>query len=321
MRRYSIAQVVNVLLSVVILCSCNGNTAGNDTSQPTTDTDTSLTIMFVGDVLLDRGVRPVIEHRGIDHVFADVAPLFARADAVVINLECPLTDSRSPLGKQFIFRAEPSWAEGLRRAGITHAAMANNHTNDQGRIGISDTYRHLKAAGITPLGYGESREQRMAPVVIDQGEVKVALFNAAMMTMENWHNRPDRPDICQPTNDELVGAVVAYRKANPSTKIVCVLDWGVEFQSVPSRQQRILAHRLSRAGVDVIIGHHPHVLQPVEVINGKTIVYYSLGNFVFDQHPPLTRQSMIARVEFTSSNVCHENIAVDIIDCVPHICR
>lgn len=317
MRRYSIVQVVNVLLTAVILCSCNGNTAGNDTSQPTTETDTSLTIMFVGDVLLDRGVRPVIEHRGIDHVFADVAPIFALADAVVINLECPLTDSRSPLGKQFIFRAEPSWAEGLRRAGITHAAMANNHTNDQGRTGISDTYRHLQTAGITPLGYGENHEQRHEPVVIERGNVKVALFNAAMMTMENWHNRPDRPDICQPTDDELVGAVVAYRKANPSTKIVCVLHWGVEFQSMPSRQQRILAHRLSRAGVDVIIGHHPHVLQPVEVINGRTIVYYSLGNFVFDQHPPLTRQSMIACVELSADTITHAEMAVEIAGCVP----
>ncbi|MBQ8675196.1 MAG: CapA family protein [Bacteroidaceae bacterium] len=314
MRKCSIAQVVSsIAVSVVLLCSCN---CGR-TDARTTDADTSLTIMFTGDVLLDRGVRPVIEHRGIDHVFADVAPIFARADAVVINLECPLTDSRSPLGKQFIFRAEPSWAEGLRRAGITHAAMANNHTNDQGRTGISDTYRHLQTAGITPLGYGENHEQRHEPVVIERGNVKVALFNAAMMTMENWHLRPDRTDIWQPTDDELVGVVEAYREANPSTKIICVLHWGVEFQSMPNRQQRILAHRLSRVGVDAVVGHHPHVLQPIEVINDRTIVYYSLGNFVFDQHPPLTRQSMIACLTLSADSIIHTEIKIEISGCVP----
>ena len=330
MRKSSIAQVVSIAASVVLLCGCNGGRTdvcmSGDVSACADSmllsmqggADTSLTIMFTGDVLLDRGVRAVIERQGIDYIFADVATLFAQADAVVINIECPLTDSHSPLGKQFIFRAEPSWAEGLRRAGITHAAMANNHTNDQGRTGISDTYRHLVAAGITPLGYGENHEQRHEPVVVEQGDVKVALFNAAMMTMESWHRRPDRPDIWQPADDELVGVVESYIEANPSTKIICVLHWGVEFQSMPSRQQRILAHRLSRAGVDVIVGHHPHVLQPVEVIDDRTIVYYSLGNFVFDQHPPLTRHSMIACLTLSAdSGVIHTETAIEISGCVP----
>ena len=84
----------------------------------------SLTILFTGDVLLDRGVRRVAEHKGISYLFEEVTPVFREADAVVVNLECPLTDTISPVNKKYIFRADARWAKDLRKAGITHAAMA-----------------------------------------------------------------------------------------------------------------------------------------------------------------------------------------------------
>ncbi|MDR0815312.1 MAG: CapA family protein, partial [Bacteroidales bacterium] len=108
--------------------------------------DHELTICFTGDVLLDRGVREQIDRRGIDALFADVAPLWANYDAVVVNLECPVTTRQAPVNKQYIFRGEPEWLPALRKAGITHAVLANNHTYDQGRGGLEDTYHNLKAA-------------------------------------------------------------------------------------------------------------------------------------------------------------------------------
>ena len=259
----------------------------------------SLTILFTGDVLLDRGVRHIAEHRGVGYLFEEVTPIFRDADAVVVNLECPLTDTVSPVNKKYIFRGDARWAKDLKKAGITHAAMANNHSNDQGRRGLQATARHLVDAGITPLGYGNNFKEQMSPVLIEKDGISVALFNATTLTIENWCRIDDKPGIAQPSEDELLDEIGDFRHNNPKTHIVVVLHWGVEFQPYPSIRQRALAHRLSEAGVAAVIGHHPHVLQPIDTI-GKMPVYYSIGNFVFDQKNPKSRESMIARLTFNS---------------------
>lgn len=288
MRRFSIALAVSWVCMVLAGCS-----------QSAPDSSSSLTMLFTGDVLLDRGVRPVAEHRGIGYIFERVTPMFREADAVMINLECPLTDTVSPVSKKFIFRADARWANDLKAAGITHAAMANNHTNDQGRRGLQATARHLRDVGIVPLGYGCNFEAQMEPVVIGRDGISVAVFNATTLTIENWVRLDDKPGIAQPSDDELVEAVTAYRRKHPDTRVVVVLHWGAEFQTTPNIRQRTLAHRLEKAGVDAVIGHHPHVLQPVEMI-GKMPVYYSIGNFVFDQRAPKAKESMIAKLTFNA---------------------
>jgi len=264
-------------------------------SSPVAGEEEQLSILFTGDVLLDRGVRPVAEHKGVAWLFDSVQTAFRQSDAVVINLECPLTDTVSPVNKRYIFRADAAWAEDLRRAGITHAALANNHTNDQGRRGLLATYEHLREAGIVPLGFGTDYEEQSTPVVIEKEKTRVAVFNAVMMTLENWHYLEGRPGVCQPSADQFVQTIAAYRREHPETAVVAVLHWGVEFNSMPTITQRMLARQLADAGVDAIIGHHPHVTQPIDTI-GHTIVCYSLGNFVFDQHPPQTRQCMMVRL-------------------------
>ena len=279
---------------------------------PSPTTTSSLTILFTGDVLLDRGVRHIAEHRGVGYLFEEVTPIFRDADAVVVNLECPLTDIVSPVNKKYIFRADARWAKDLKKAGITHAAMANNHSNDQGRRGLQATARHLVDAGITPLGYGNNFKEQMSPVLIEKDGISVALFNATTLTIENWCRIDDKPGIAQPSEDELLDEIVDFRRKSPNTHIIVVLHWGVEFQPYPSIRQRALAHRLSEAGVAAVIGHHPHVLQPIDTI-GKMPVYYSIGNFVFDQKIPKAKESMIARLTFHSNGTMKsDSIAVRI---------
>ena len=106
----------------------------------------TLTITFTGDILLDRGVRPYVEHRGADYVFSPfVDSVFQHSDLVVANLECPATKVRQPAYKRYIFRAEPEWLHALKRHGITHLNLANNHSVDQGRTGLADTKRNIEA--------------------------------------------------------------------------------------------------------------------------------------------------------------------------------
>lgn len=277
----------------------------------------TLSIVFTGDVLLDRGVRRHIEHDGFEALFADVKQDFLKADAVVINLECPVTDTISPLNKKFIFRADTIMAHKMRSIGITHAALANNHTMDHGRRGLGSTNRHLWQNGIVPLGYGYTYRERSMPAIIEKGHIKVALFNAVMLTIENWSPLTEgKAGVYQPTIEELSANIRKYKAAHQDTHCIVILHWGAEYQTVPSVRQRYEASMLIASGADGIIGHHPHVVQKTDTINGKP-VYYSLGNFIFDNPHPLAQKSLMVRLCFTADSIRCEETKLHIQRCRP----
>lgn len=302
--------VLTILFVIVVSCS-------SPKEQEATNDNSQLTLVFTGDVLLDRGVRPYAEREGIPALFAGVDSVFRQADAVIINLECPLTDTITPVNKHFVFRGEPQWAKGLREAGITHAAMANNHTYDQGRQGLLSTYNHLKEAGIEPLGYGTTKSERLEPVIIRKGDNEVALFNSVTLPLENWYDLDNRPGICQANASTLADAIRTFHAHHPTIKIIAVLHWGAEMQTSPTMQQRIDAQILLQAGADAIVGHHPHVVQPLINIYDKS-VFYSLGNFVFDQSLPIAQQAAMAQITFMNDSIIAKSLPVRIVRNRPH---
>lgn len=277
-----------------------------------------LSITFTGDVLLDRGVRQEIQKKGLRALFTSVAPVFLASDATVINLECPFTATPSPLNKKYIFRADPIWAKILSETGITHAAMANNHTIDQGRSGLTETYNHLLSANIIPLGYGKTPADGCCPILIEKGKIKVGLFNSVILPLENWVFLENKPGICQRPIEDLEREIKKFKKQHPQSYAVIILHWGVEYQPSPTFSQRKDAHRLIEAGADAIIGHHPHVIQKNEEINGKP-VFYSLGNFVFDQRKPATSKGMMVQLHFTLQGISTTLFPVMIKDCRPEL--
>jgi poly-gamma-glutamate synthesis protein (capsule biosynthesis protein) len=281
-----------LLLPLLLCCSRN-------------DGSGSMAICFTGDVLLDRGVRKMIERVGIDSVFSDVKPLFQSCDAVVINLENPVTKRVSPLNKKYVFRAEPEWLPALRKHGITHAAMANNHTIDQGREGIADTYKNLRASNIVPIGYGNNQQEACKPSLVKKNGVKVALFNSFLLRVEGWMLLENEKGICQASAEQLSGSIKAFKSANPDYWVVAMLHWGVEYQKEPSQRQRKEAHLLVDSGADAIIGHHPHVIQGKEIYKGKPI-FYSLGNFMFDQKESDRSTGLAVSLSFSILPMCLE---------------
>lgn len=309
------ARLPLIAVAVAFLtAACGGGPPGlNDSACENSD---SLVILFTGDVLLDRGVRRAAEHRGWDWLFAGVDSLFHAADATVVNLECPLTETNTPLGKQFIFRADTCTASALHRAGVTHATLANNHTNDQGFQGLRSTAASLCRAGITPMGYGSDMEQRLAPTLVSKGRLTADLFCAVLFPLENWPSDPHDIAPCQTTAARLAEAIRRHRAAHPDHRIVCVLHWGVEFQSRATPQQIRQAQTLIAAGADAIVGHHPHVVQ-VRRQSDPVPVFYSLGNFVFDQSLPETRRAEMARIIILPDTLCAEAIPVSIVRCRP----
>ena len=270
-----------------------------------------LKIVFTGDVLLDRGVASTIEKIGVEALFDGVRSVFDDADEVVINLECPLANKETPVNKKYIFRADTSCASRLRRAGVTIANMANNHTVDQGTAGLESTAAALQNAGIQTLGYGENIE----PLVLHKKGVDVALFASCPLPIENWINGKG---ISQAGIPDLGMAIRDYRKKNPKAKIIIVLHWGVEMQTSPSPRQQIEARQLIAAGADAIVGHHPHVVQPAQVINGRT-VWFSIGNFVFDQHFPESRKAQMACLEIYSDTIICQTRNVAIVGNCPKL--
>ena len=279
----------------------------------------TLTIILGGDVLFDRGVRKVINAHGYDHLFSGIAPLLREADAAVVNLECPLTMRHRKVKKKYMFRGDTIAAAAMRRAGITHAALANNHSVDQGLVGLNDTWQSLTDNNISAIGYSTSRDSLLLPIIITTKEIKVAIFNAVTIPIENWLTIPaeGKPSVCYTSTDSLASAVSRFHTANPGVPIVVFIHWGREFTFTPIIQQQIGAAALVKAGATAIIGQHPHVVQPQQVL-GRVPVWYSIGNLVFDQKPVECNKAQLVRLRFTDNGMTgYDTFPVTIEDCRP----
>ena len=306
-----------LLLATACLAACapwQGQTA-----TTTTGDGDSLVVFFTGDLLLDRGVRTAMASHPADWLLADVAPVLRRADATVANLECPLTQVSTPVGKRYIFRADTCMASMMRRAGITHANLANNHTNDQGEQGLRSTMHSLTRAGVVPIGcdtVSDDTARLIHPSIVSKGDLRLALFPAVLLSQENWMPRPGALSPLQPSLRQLERSVREHARRHPTHRIACILHWGVEFQTQPTMQQMAQAAILAGAGADAIIGHHPHVVQHPRR-SDPIPTFYSLGGFAFDQSHPLARRGAVARIVVHPDTLTATLIPISINACRP----
>ena len=299
MRKYFILLAVSIVVSV-----CHADT---------------LNIVFTGDILLDRGVRRVIDKHGVDHLFsAGVDSIFHSAQVVVGNLECPATKIQSPVQKLYIFRAEPEWLEALKRHSITHLNLANNHSIDQGREGLMDKRQNIIDAGMTPIGAGANMTEAAEPVLLSRTPRNVWLVPSLRLALENYAYLPEKPCVSQEPIDSLLNRVHHLRKADSTAVIIVSLHWGGEHTMHPVNSQRWDARQIIRAGADVLVCHHTHTLQDVEDINGHS-VFYSIGNFIFDQSKAENTKACLVQLKITAETVTAEAIPIEIKNCVPQI--
>ena len=299
--KHSIVLAVSLLLGV--------SARGADT----------LSIVFTGDILLDRGVRQVINRHGVSHLFSDgIDSVFRSAQVVVGNLECPATKIEAPVFKQYIFRGEPEWLDTLRLHGITHLNLANNHAIDQGREGLMDTKRNIVAAGMVPIGAGANMQEASEPVLLADKPRKVWLVPSLRLALENYAYLPDKPCVSQEPTDSLLNRVFRLRQADSTAVIIVSLHWGGEHTLQPVPLQRHTAHQLILAGADALVCHHTHTLQTIEEFRGKNI-YYSIGNFIFDPQRTLNAEACIVRLQITADSLDTETLPVQIRHCVPYL--
>ncbi|QPM67738.1 CapA family protein [Atribacter laminatus] len=254
----------------------------------------------VGDILLDRGIRMIIEKKGQDYPLKGIDLYLLNRDLVLGNLEGPLSERGEALKKKFIFRGNPSYVAVLEKAGINLVSLANNHIMDYGNLALIDTIDNLKNAGLYPFGAGENQEEALKPVIIYKNGLTLSFFAFLGYPLQIEKVDPKSSGPCQVGLDEFISALQDIR--DQVDFIIVSLHWGLEYESLPHPHQVEIAHQLIDNGVDLIIGHHPHVIQGIEKYRGKYILY-SLGNFLFDQHGDREKESFIFNCDFKEEGV------------------
>lgn len=243
-------------------------------------------------------------------LFDGVRDRLKTADLTIANLETPLTDwaEQTPYkdkaaieaGKDVILRvSSPQAAEALAQGGIKVVGLANNHSMDFTEHGLLETFDRLRKAGVLFAGAGENLAAAEDALVVQIKGMRIGILSFSDVVPRYSWAEETRPGIA--TGKEAERVVEAIRRARPKVDLlILLLHWGTQFVSEPVPRQLYLAQQAQRAGADLVLGAHPHVLQGVSCL-GRVPVVYSAGNFVFPTMSLPTRRTAIFEFQFTQS--------------------
>lgn len=265
-------------------------------------------LIFTGDLSFDRYIRQIAMKNGYDFIIESLRPLFLSADLVVINLETPITDQPSVsqysvIGSppNFIFTSPPETALILAQYNIRLVNLGNNHTLNFGLDGLAQTKQYLTAAKVDFFGNtGQASES---------GRFAIKQINQLKLGFVNYNQFVD---------GSLSAALEDLQNLRPQVDVLIVFcHWGEEYQPFADPEIQDLAHQFIDSGADLVIGTHPHVIQQSEIYQGQPI-YYSLGNFVFDQYfSPETKRGMLIGVTIDPENLTSISTHEYYVDLLP----
>ncbi len=277
-------------------------------------------LVLGGDVMLSRHVARVARERK-DPAFPlrDLAPVLQAADIAFVNLESPFSDRGAVVERGMIFKAEPEMIAALELAGVDVVSTANNHARDQGSHGVEFTLDWLVRHRIAVVGTGTSAEAAHAGVVIERNGIKFG-FLAYTYDQSNG-NHADTDDRVAVMDVARMREDVAKLSARADAIIVS-MHAGVEYSPKSNAQQVAFARAAIHAGARVVVGHHPHVTQPWERY-GQGVIFYSLGNLVFDQFQRVeTQRGALADIVFEGPRLARASLLpVDIVGTAPRLSR
>lgn len=249
-----------------------------------------ITLIFVGDIMIDRGIEHMIETEGkgdYKYPFLKIVDYLKEADILFGNLEGPISDKGRKVGSIYSFRADPKSIEGLLFAGFDILSGANNHVFDYGIEAVKDTILRLKTAGINYVGVGLNEEEAYSPAIkqkresaLANQETKIAFLAYTALGSRNWKAKGSEPGISWLEKERMEQEI--KRAEDLADIIVVSFHYGQEYSSEPTLFQISISQAAITAGADLVVGHHPHVVQPLERYKDGYIAY-SLGNFIFDQ--------------------------------------
>jgi poly-gamma-glutamate capsule biosynthesis protein CapA/YwtB (metallophosphatase superfamily) len=236
----------------------------------------SYSLVTVGDVMLGERSESLIEEHGATYPFRSVLPLLKTAPYVFGNLEGPLAPKEWKRARNHVYAMKQDRARGLVDAGLHVMTVANNHLMDCGPEGVLETLRVLESAGVAPVGVGTDERTAHRPIVRHVGSCRIGFL------AYYWHRRcaagASHPGAAVDSSDRLEADLRELR--GKVDRIVVGFHWGIPYEREPLPQDRVKARFAIDCGADLVVGHHPHVVQPFEIHRGKPI-FYSLGNFAF----------------------------------------
>jgi poly-gamma-glutamate synthesis protein (capsule biosynthesis protein) len=319
MRFLTSVTVLFLVLGAVFLPSCTEQVAyeSPDLYELEAASASENVMVAVGDVMLSRDVGAIIAATGDPRApFLETVEILEEADITFCNLESPLYEEERQNGDRLVFGAAPVAVEGLEYAGFDIVSLANNHFGDQGTDGMSFTLAHLTESGIGYAGAGENEVAAREPFIIERNGVKFAFLaynDVKSAIRKGYAATSNKPGFAVLTEDNLIQDI-QYAKEKAHVVVVSI-HWGVEYEETPTERQITYARLAIDSGASLVLGHHPHVIQPVEEYKDGYI-FYSLGNFVFDQMwSEETRTGLIARIFFENERIERvETIQVTIYD-------
>ena len=275
-------------------------------------------LLFGGDVMLSRYVGTIaLQRNDPAWPLRDLAPMLAAADISFVNLEAPFSDLGRVVDSGMVFKAEPEMIEALRLAGIDIVSTANNHARDCGGHGVEFTLEWLRRNGIANVGTGPDDAAAHAGTVLARNGARFG-FLAYTYDQSNGNHRDFDPRVAVMDIGRMRADVAALRRR--ADVAIVSMHAGIEYQSHPNAQQKDFAHAAVDAGASLVIGHHPHVVEPVEEYGGG-VIFYSLGNLVFDQFQRAeTQRGLLAEVLFRGRRLeRYRMMPVRIVRTVPRI--
>ena len=323
------ATTVAVILIIAVLClagfmiynillkepSNNSNISGISTEEiynkvevpieiTTPEPKVSITVSVVGDCTLgtdenfnySRSLNAYYEKYGAEYFLKNVKSIFESDDLTIANLEGTFTNSTSRVDKTYAFKGPAEFVNILTSSSVESVTVANNHSRDYGPQSLTDTKVTLDAAGVIHFGYDETS-------VVEVNGIKVGLIGIYELI--------DHTGRAQQVKDH-----IAKVKSEGAEIVIVIFHWGIERDAAPNSHQTMLARLAIDEGADLVCGHHPHVLQGIEVYKGKNIVY-SLGNFCFGGNSnPSDKDTMIFQQTFTfTKDGMKEDNVTNVIPC------
>ena len=251
-----------------------------------------LRVVAGGDVMLGHWTLDYLEREGADYPFRAIKHLLSNADIVFANLEAPFADSGRAYEKRFTFRVPTRYANGLRQAGFNFLSLANNHILDFGLDGLRQTLAALKQEQIQFAGAGLSREAAWRPAVFDTRAGRVAGLAFSMTFPKEFWATDSTGGTAYPYEERFVHYLDSLDQEVDF--LIVSFHWGAEKWETPKDYQIYFAHLAIDHGADLVIGHHPHVLQGFELYKNRLIAY-SLGNLAFASYSSVAIHSALLK--------------------------
>lgn len=290
----SVFILVTCIILTMALSQLRDLYLNKELKYESTKEDSILKATFIGDIMLGRNIKKIGEKGGYSELFQNVSKIYADSDYISGNFETAILskeESRyTEASKNIHLSSTVESVEALKKEGIDVVSLANNHSYDYGANGIKDTMKILETNDIDYIGSGVNIEDARKYDVKDINGIKIANIGISDIVPYEFSATKNKEGVLTSINKDNLKII---EKANKESDLVVVnIHWGEEYSISSNKHQENIAKKMIDMGADIIVGHHPHVIHSIETYKDG-IIFYSLGNFIFDQGWSRTKDSMI----------------------------